>query len=144
MLGSEVAQPSPWYSTAKVWDWMPGAYALAIASNVTIALAFQPSKQHAIVYVYAVSLEQVEVQCAWLDMASYAVQTHGISWQLLVLFCSFVFVEKRLTAGSSLRIGKGRRDQAQAPGLFFTFIQFKFILSTDNHPKIAPRQRNTS
>ena len=54
----------------------------------------------------------------------------------------------------------GRRDQAQAPGqvfivlptqimscryfcVFFTFTQFKFFLSTDNHPKIAPRQRNT-
>lgn len=78
MLGSEVAPPSPWYSTAKVWDWMPGAYALAIASNVTIALAFQPFKRQAM--WEDIDGEQIEVQCAWLDKVSYAVQTHGISW----------------------------------------------------------------
>lgn len=89
---------------------MPGAYALAIASNVTIALAFQPFKRQAM--WEDIDGEQIEVQCAWLDKVSYAVQTHGISWQLLVLFCFF----------SPLRIGKGRRDQAQAPGQVFIVL----------------------
>ena len=86
MLGSEVAQPPPWYSmiAVKVWNWMDCAYALAIAGNVTIALAFQPSKQQAI---WEANKVQIEVQCAWLDTVSYVVQTHSISCSnLLVLF----------------------------------------------------------
>ena len=119
MLGSEVAQPSPWYSmiAVKVWNWMDCAYALAIAGNVTIALACQPSKQQAI---WEANNVQIEVQCAWLDTVSYVVQTHSISCSNF-WFCFFAEREK----GPSPSAGQIVRKLQLFCGLFETFTQFK-------------------